>query len=155
MSCLTDFGRQVKTSSPLSPVLNGQYQTRWNANQDYMENASLFYIAFQVLRRYFCEKLLNTATSHFISCFTSVFMSADISFYNILELHSTLPEKDFCPNFSLFNGLTQTPPLHPINGQNLLSVTKCFRQLSLKWFLKFFSKICWQNPARASFMYQQ
>ena len=34
-------------------------------------NTSLFYIVFQVLRRYFCEKLEDTATSSFISCFVT------------------------------------------------------------------------------------
>ena len=67
---------------PLSPVFNGQYQAGWNANQHQMKSTSLFYIVFQVLRRYFCEKLQDTVTSPFFSCFTSVFISADIIFYN-------------------------------------------------------------------------
>ena len=40
---------------------------------------------------------------------------------NFLELQSTLIEKGFCCEFSFFNGFTQTP--HPLNTQNLLSVT--------------------------------
>ena len=46
------------------------------------------------------------------------------SFYNFLELHSTLSEKDFCHKFYFFNGFIQTP--QPLNSQNLLSVTKVF-----------------------------
>ena len=78
-----------------------------------MENTNLFCIVFQVLRRYFCEKLYNTATSSYISCFTSVFVSADINFYNFLELHLTLSEK-------CFRHKTDSPKPKPFNGQNLL-----------------------------------
>ena len=42
----------------------------------------------------------------------------------------------------------------PVNSQNLLSATKVFGQFSLHGFW-FFLNICWQNPAKASFMYQQ
>ena len=59
------------------------------------------------------------------------FLYQQISFfYNFLQLHSTLSKKDFCRKFSFFNGFTQTP--HPLNSQNLLSVTKDFWQFSLK-----------------------
>ena len=37
--------------------------------------------------------------SSFISCFTSVLISIDTFFYNILELHSKLSEKDFRRDF--------------------------------------------------------
>ena len=67
----------------------------------------------------------------------SFFVSSNI-FYNFLELHSTLFEKDFCHNFSFFNGFTQTS--HPLNSQNLLSVTKSFCQFSLKCLPNFFFK---------------
>ena len=56
------------------------------------------------------------------------------SFYNFLELHSTLSEKDFCHKFSFFNRFTQTPN----NSQNLLSVTEVFSHFSQKCLLKFF-----------------
>ena len=46
------------------------------------------------------------------------------SFYNFLELHLTLSEKDLCHKFLFFNGFTQT--FHPLNSQNLLNVTKLF-----------------------------
>ena len=62
-------------------------------------------------------------------------------FYNFLELHSTLSEKDFCPKFPFFNGFIQPPPphpSHPINSQNLLSVIKVFCQFSLKCLPNFF-----------------
>ena len=35
------------------------------------------------------------------------FLSADIIFYNFLELHLTLSQKDFCHKFSFFNRFTQ------------------------------------------------
>ena len=88
-------------------------------------------------------------------CFTSVFISADIIFSSFLELHSALSKNDFRRKFSFFNGFTK--PLTPLNGQNLLSLKKVSCQFSLKCLLKyiFFSKIYWQNPTKASFMYQQ
>ena len=66
------------------------------------------------------------------------FLYQQISFfYNFLELHSTLPEKDFRRKFSFFNGFTQTsPPKWPKSAKR----DKSFY---------------WQNPAKASFMYQQ
>ena len=85
-----------------------------------------FTIEFQVLRRYFCE---DAATSSFVSCFGWAFLSADIIFvYNFLELYSTLSEKDFCHKFSFSNRFTQTS--HPLNSQNLLSVTNFFVNFS-------------------------
>ena len=68
------------------------------------------------------KKLQDIATSYFFSfCFTSVFTSADIVFYNFSELDSKLSKKDFCHKFP---GFTQTP--HPLNDQNLRSVRKVF-----------------------------
>ena len=117
---------------------------------------SLFYIVFLVLRRCFCENLYDTAIIVLLFfCFTSVFISANIIFYNFFELHSALSEQAFCRKFSFFNGFTQTP--HPINGQNLLRVPNALCQFSLKWLLKYFlsQNFFWQNPAKASFMYQK
>ena len=51
---------------------------------------------------------MDTATISFISCFTSVSISANIIF-DVLEHHSRLSEKDLCQTFSFFNGFTQTP----------------------------------------------
>ena len=58
------------------------------------------------------------------------FTSANIILYKFLELHSTLSEKEiFNTNFSF---LTDSPqPPQPLNGQNLLSMAKVFRQCSL------------------------
>ena len=50
-------------------------------------------LLFQVLTRCFSGKLKGTATSSFISCFTSAFMSAGIIIYNFLQLHLALSEK--------------------------------------------------------------
>ena len=64
------------------------------------------------------------------------FLYQQISFfYNFLELHSTLSEKDFRHKFSFFNRFTQTS--YPLNGQNLLSVIKVFCQFSLECLLKY------------------
>ena len=65
---------------------------------------------------------MNTATSSFISGFTSVLILVDMIFHNFLELHSTLSER-FRHIFSFFNEFTQLNTPDPFNGQNLLSVT--------------------------------
>ena len=80
-------------------------------------------ITFVTLKR-FCP-LSRKPASSFISCsFTSAFTSADIIFYNFLELNSKLSKKDFRHKFSFFNSFTQIP--HPLNSQNLLSMIKVF-----------------------------
>ena len=61
----------------------------------------------------------------------------DKIFLQFLELHSTLSEKkNFITNFpflthSLNQACPPTPEPHPLNSQNLLSVTKVFCQCSL------------------------
>ena len=55
------------------------------------------------------QKLHDTATSSFVSCFTSAFTSPDIFFYNFLEFHLALSEKRFLSQISLSNGFTQNP----------------------------------------------
>ena len=52
-------------------------------------------------------------------------------FYNFLELHPTLSEKDFCHKFSW----TDLPK--PLISQNLLSMIEVFSQFSLKCLLKY------------------
>ena len=116
-----------------------------------MKNTSLFYIKFQVLRRYFCE---DTATSFFISCVTSVFISADIvftTFYNFIQHYL---EKIFVPNLPFSTDSPPHPKPHPLNGQNLLNVKKkslsiflkmpsqnFFFKILLTKFCKYFSKV--------------
>ena len=109
----------------------------------------MFYIVFQVFK---VPLWWDTASSSFISCFTPGFTSADIIFYNLLELHSTLSDKDFCHKFSFFNRFTQNS--HSLHSQNLLNVTKVFRQFSLKCLLKCF-KYLLTKCCKSSFMYQQ
>ena len=110
-----------------------------------MKNASLSYIKFQGLRRYFGEKLQDTTARFFFLFYISFYISR-YHFYNFLECHSTLSGKDFCSKFSFFNRFTPSLQHQPLNGQNLLDVTKVFCQFSLKCLLKyFFSRIFWQN----------
>ena len=71
----------------------------------------------------------------FVFLFYMSFTSTDIIFYNFLKLHLTLSEKKiFVTNCPFWNGFTQTP--HPVNGQNLLSVTKSFCPYSLTFCKK-------------------
>ena len=60
------------------------------------------------------------------------FTSADIIFQNFIELHWILSENHCQHEFSIFNKLTHHPKRpHPVNGRNLLSVTKFFCWCSL------------------------
>ena len=63
------------------------------------------------------KKLQDKATSSFISCcLTSIFTSADITFYNFLELDSKLSKKNiFVTNFPFL-----TDSSNPLNAQNPL-----------------------------------
>ena len=62
-----------------------------------MKNTGLFYSVFQVLK---VPRLQDIVTKSFIfSCFTSVFTSADIIFYNFSELDAKYLKKDFCHKF--------------------------------------------------------
>ena len=88
-----------------------------------------FYIVFQVLKAFliniYYKYLLqiniyledSTTSSYIFYCLTLVFTSsADIIFYNSLELHSHCLKNDFCHKFSIYNGFTQTN--HTLNDQN-------------------------------------
>ena len=69
------------------------------------------------------------------------YISFNISRYQfsrLFRLHSTLSEKDFRRKFSFLNRFTQLHTFDPLNGQNLLSVTKFFCQFSLRCPLKRF-----------------
>ena len=90
---LNGFCRLSKPSQP--HVLNGQYQDRWNTNQNQMKNTCPFYIVFQVLKVpliKICKKQpLNLL--FFLLLLLAFTTSADIIFHKLLELHSTLFEK--------------------------------------------------------------
>ena len=59
----------------------------------------------------------STTSSYIFYCLTLVFTSsADIIFYNSLELHPHCLKNDFCHKFSFYNGFTQTN--HTLNNQN-------------------------------------
>ena len=123
---------------PILPALNGEYQATWNANQDYIKNTGLFQIVFQVLKRYFHENFKNAPTRFFIFWFYIIFYISRCHLCNFLEFHSTLYEKYFCTKFSVFNGFKTPSKPQPLNGQNLLNMTKAFCQFSLKCLLKYF-----------------
>ena len=68
-----------------------------------MKRVWLFYTAFQILRRYLCKNLQDTATSSFISCcFTPVFLQ-------LFRASFIIKKKDFHHKFSFFNRFTQIP----------------------------------------------
>ena len=94
-----------------------------------MKNTLSFYIVFQVLQ--VTHKHLRDKPPDPISCcFMLAFTSADIIFYKLLELHSSLSvKKIFVTNFPFLRDSLKD--LHSPKSQNLLSVTKVFRQCSL------------------------
>ena len=88
------------------------------------------------------EKVLLWKVIRYSYQFFIFFYFSRYHFYNFLEFHSALPEKDFPPKFSLFNGFTPFPQPHPLIGP-------LFSRLSWKCLMKyFFAKIYWQNPAK-------
>ena len=98
----------------------------------------IFYIAFQVLKVLLIKicKIRYLHQIFYFLLFFLAFTSADMIFYRFLEFHSILSEsKDFRHKFSFFNGFTQTPTPtpHPLNSQNLLSVTKVFCRCSITY----------------------
>ena len=74
----------------------------------FCENYTKLYFDAKHLERDWIDAV---TTSFFISCFASVFISADIIFYKFLELHSILSEENFLNKFSFFNEFTERP--HP------------------------------------------
>ena len=70
--------------------------------------------------------------------FLLAFTSAGIIFLKLLEVHSTISEKNHYLSF--FNGFTQTP--HPLNNQNPLSMTSFLLMLPKKG--KFVTEIFFQ-----------
>ena len=78
----------------LNPVLNGQYQDRWNTTKNQMKNAPDFYILFQVLK-VLLIKICKMSGQVDLLLFSISFY---IIFHKFLQLHSTLYEKKF-PRF--------------------------------------------------------
>ena len=73
-------------------------------------------------------------------------------FYNFLEFHSTLSEKDFLPNFFLFNGFT--PPTFSQPTPVMSKICKnwqMFCQFFLKCLLIFFFKDLLTNSCKVFF----
>ena len=119
----------VKPKKP-PPVVNRQYQDKWNTNQNWMKNTPPFYIVFQVLKVLLCK------TSHQIF-YLLFYISFYISRHQYSQICRTsfniIWKKRFLSNFPFLMDSLNPPHTnththththtHP-NGQNLLSVTK-------------------------------
>ena len=93
-----------------------------------MKNTPSFYIVFQLLQVTH-KHLWDKPPDPISRCFMLVFTSADIIFYKLLELHSSLSvKKIFVTNCPFLRDSLKH--LHPPKSQNLLSVTTVFRQCS-------------------------
>ena len=93
-------------------------------------------------------KSYDTATISFISCFTSVLISIDIIFYNFFRSVFNIFWKIFLSQVFLFY---PTYLSWPKPAKCDISCCQFFLRYPLKHF---FWKICWQNPAKASFLDQ-
>ena len=100
----------LSEKNPPPPVLNGQ-----NIKLDGMPtNIKLKIQAYLTLYFKFWEG--TSVKSYNIYLWVLLFLVSHLFlyqqklfFYNFLELHSTLSEKDFCCKFSSLKGFTQTP----------------------------------------------
>ena len=98
-----------------------------------------FYTLYFKFQRYFFWKCVrcNHQIFYFL-LFLLVLTSGGTIFCKFLELHSTMSDKKiFVINLSLLTDPLKLPsppppPHHPLNDQNLLSMTKVFCQCSLK-----------------------
>ena len=100
-----------------------------------MKNTCPFYIVFQVLNIHLIKICkIEPPDLLFLVVFTSFYVSRYIIFHKFSELHSILSVKKIFVTDFLFNGFTQNP--HPLNGQNLLSVTKFCCRCSRKIYNK-------------------
>ena len=115
-----------------SPVLNRQCQTGWNAEIK-LKIQACFTLYFKFSEGTSVKMQLPVL---FFLILNQLLYQQISFFYNFLELHSTLSEKQFCHKSFFFNGFTQTS--HPLNSQNLLSVTQRFWSVFPKCLLNFF-----------------
>ena len=100
-----------------------------------MKNSGPFYIVFEVLKVLLIKiykiqpsVLLFLIVLHWL-------IHQQILFFTIFQNFIQHLKKDFRHQFLFFNRLTQTP--HPLNDQNLLSVTKCGALRDLVAFVQF------------------
>ena len=88
----------IKQKTLHPPVLNGQYQHKWNTNQNQMKNTTPFKIVFQVY-----YKVLLCKISHQIFYFLLLYISFYISRHHFSQICRTsfnfMWKKIFIPNF--------------------------------------------------------
>ena len=91
----------------------------YNTDQNQLKNTCRSYIVFKVLKVYTSYKNFS-ATKFFILCYFYQLLHQQISFFTNFFT-------DFCHKYSFFKQIMQPlPPIHPLNSQNLLSVTEVF-----------------------------
>ena len=95
----------------------------------------------------FKKYMIDTATSSFVSCcFLSAFTSADIIFYNFLELHCAFSNKKiFVMNFPFSTDCSKNRIPPPLNCQNLLSAKNFFCRCSLSQKRKRMVTLYWKK----------
>ena len=104
-----------------------------------MDNIRLHGMPTTSFEKVLLWKVIRYSYQFFYFLFYISFYISRHHFYNFLEFHSILSEKDFRPKFSLTDSLPSLKP-HPLNDQNLLKVAKGFCQFSLKCLRKHFFK---------------
>ena len=119
---------------PLSCLESGNiFQKKWLFGKIHF--VILFWIRstlhFKFWEKILLSKVIKYSNQIFFSCcFTSVFISADIIFYDFLQFHSIFIWKKIITNFSL-NIFTKTSHPLKLNSQNPLSMMKFFCWWSL------------------------
>ena len=103
------------TPHPTPPVLNGQNEDGRNIIQNQMKNAHPLYIVFEVLKVHLI-KICEMQPLNLLFLVMLDFISADIVFTSFQSFIQHYLKKDFCHNFSFFNGFTQ-PPLPALSPQ--------------------------------------
>ena len=140
LSCLTRFCLVIKPTSFPQPVLNAwtisrliKYQPK--SNEKYMP--FLHWMEFQVLK-VILVKTWKIQPPDLLFLVVFIRRSFYISRYHFSKIFRTsfniIWKIDFQHEFSIFNKLTQCPfsaPPHPLNSQNVLSMTKAFCWCSL------------------------
>ena len=130
----------------LNPVLNGQYQDRWNTTQNQMKNTPTFYILFQVLK-VLLIKICKMSGQVDLLLFSISFYISRYHFSQILRtslniIWRKISKISITSFHFLTNSLNDPHPLPPpplFNDYNPLGVMKPFSWCFLSIFQNLWS----------------
>ena len=112
-----------------------------------MKNTCPFHIVFQVFSIHLIKILRQSNQISYFLLFFIFYISRNIIFSQIFRTSfNIICKKDFCHEFSFLTDSLKTP--HPLNAQNLLSVTKFCCRCSPKIYNK--QKILYVKTAKVN-----